>query len=95
MPVFKPNPGCEIPDPRFFPDVEQFITNIVTSTASKLIPQTGTAAVISRAKEAQETIDNITSEIKDEAKARIDRIDQYLNTPCPLPDVVDKAATGN
>lgn len=91
--TYKPNPGCDIPPPKDFPDVNKYLSELPGQILKILIPETGNTAVANKLKETEQTIKDIIEKQTAAVKRKEKQLEQYTKIVCPLPPVLDKKAT--
>lgn len=87
--TFKPNPGCNIPTPKDIPNVLEYLNNLPTEIAKRLIPDP-----TAKAQAAVDTFNKLKKDYEDAVKEKEEQLKQYAKIVCPLPNVLDKKATG-
>jgi len=90
--TFMPNPGCEIPQIKVPPSIEDFFTSLAVKQAALLTANPTVLAAKKLADQATKKQKELQAYI-DSAVKYIALLDLYRNISCPLPDIVDKTAT--
>lgn len=87
----KPNPGCDIPEIKLPPGLQNFLQNLATDATAKAL----TTPAVQQAARAKQLVDSKTALLEREAKRAQkakEQLEKFQKIPCPLPAVPDKAA---
>lgn len=101
---FKPNPGCAMPEVQLPPSLSNFFADVQKKIlAAKAAAALANVSSFTKGLAVQLDQDKQVNKLKDQATKRAADIAKYekivkkyasLQGNCPLPDVIDKKATG-